>query len=199
MPPFDWRLPYPSSREPVLAPNIVATSQPLAAQAGLRMLQKGGTAADAAIATAAAMTVLEPTSNGTGSDAFALIWHDGRLHGLNASGRAPKAMTPAHFDGKREMPRHGWDPVTVPGAVSAWVAVSKRFGKLPFADLLEPAIRYPERGFPVAPQTAAGWAVAAKTYQDFPDFKQHFLPNGRAPHAGEIFRSPDQAKTLRRI
>src|SRR3954470_8587031 len=160
MPSLDWHLPYPSQRMPVFAANVVATSQPLAAQAGLRILQQGGNAADAAIATAAAMTVLEPSSNGLGADAFALIWHDGWLHGLNASGRAPKALTPQHFAGKDLIPKTGWDPVTVPGAVSAWVAVSKKFGTLPFATLLEPAIGYADRGFPVAPQTAELWAVA---------------------------------------
>jgi gamma-glutamyltranspeptidase/glutathione hydrolase len=184
---------------PVLAANVVATSQPLAAQAGLRALQQGGNAADAAVATAAAMTVLEPTSNGLGSDAFALIWHDGKLHGLNASGRAPRAMTPEHFAGHRTVPTTGWGPVTVPGAVSAWVAVSKRFGKLPFADLLDAAIGYADRGYPVAPQTAEGWAHAGTLAREFPSFAQTFFPNGRAPRPGERFRNPDQANSLRRI
>src|SRR5436190_23025803 len=115
---FNWSFPYPSQRMPVLARNIVATSQPLAAQAGLHMLRQGGNAADAAVATAIAMTVLEPTTNAIGSDAFALIWTGGKLYGLNGSGRAPKAMTIEHFAGKKEVPHMGWDPVTVPGAVS---------------------------------------------------------------------------------
>jgi gamma-glutamyltranspeptidase/glutathione hydrolase len=191
---------------PVLAANVVATSQPLAAQAGLDMIRQGGNAVDAAVATAIAMTVLEPTSNGIGSDAFALIWHEGKLHGLNGSGRAPKALTPARFEGNPGMPHRGWDPVTVPGAVSAWVAASKKFGKLPFARLFEPAIRYAEQGFPVAPQTAQGWAGAGAHYNVLPEMKVHFphfaaafLRQARAPGPGEKFAFPDQAKTLRMI
>src|SRR5438874_2437785 len=117
-----WRFPYPSQRMPVMAANVVATSQPLAAQAGLEILRAGGNAADAAVATAATLTVLEPTSNGIGSDAFALVWADGKTHGLNASGRAPAKMSVDHFPGGASMPTSGWDTVTVPGAVSAWVA-----------------------------------------------------------------------------
>src|SRR4051812_8551247 len=119
--PFEWTFPYPSQRMPVLASNVVATSQPLAAQAGLRMLAAGGNAVDAAICAAATIAVLEPTSNGLGADAFALVWINGKLHGLNASGRAPKAMNVERFRGLVEMPKLGWDSVTVPGAVSAWV------------------------------------------------------------------------------
>ncbi|MCI0362678.1 MAG: gamma-glutamyltransferase, partial [Phycisphaerales bacterium] len=137
---FSWDFPYSSQRMPVLARNIVATSQPLAAQAGLHILRQGGNAIDAAVATAAAMTVIEPTTNGIGSDAFALVWFGGKLYGLNGSGRAPKELASSRFDGMKEMPRQGWDPVTVPGAVSAWAELSKKFGRLPFAKLLEPAI-----------------------------------------------------------
>jgi gamma-glutamyltranspeptidase/glutathione hydrolase len=199
MKPIDWKFPYPSQRMPVLAGNVVATSHPLAAQAGLQMLREGGTAADAAVATAAAMAVLEPVSNGLGSDAFCLIWHEGKLHGLNASGRAPKAMTPEKFAGLKEMPKLGWDPVTVPGAVSAWAAVSKKVGKLPFEKLLEPATNYADKGYFVTPHTADGWVVAVKKYKDFPDFGKTFLPGGRSPKPGERFANPDQARTLRRI
>ena len=113
--PFDWQFPYPSQRMPVLARNIVATSQPLAAQAGLSMMLKGGNAVDAILATAIALTVMEPTSNGIGSDAFAILWDGNKLHGLNASGRSPAAWTPQRFAGLKEMPRRGWDSVTVPG------------------------------------------------------------------------------------
>src|ERR1700681_3398005 len=109
MKPFDWEFPYPSQRMPVLAQNAVATSQPLAAQAGLRMLMKGGSAVDAALATAIALTVLEPTSNGIGSDAFAIVWDGRKLHGLNASGRSPEAWTLARFKGMEFMPARGWD------------------------------------------------------------------------------------------
>src|SRR5688572_29581950 len=139
---FDWSAGYPSTRLPVFARNVVATSHPLAAQAGLRMLQAGGNAVDAAIACAATMTVVEPCSNGLGSDAFCILWDGERLHGLNASGRAPAAWTPGHFAaqacGAAAPPRRGWDSVTVPGAVAAWAALSERFGTLPFEDLLAP-------------------------------------------------------------
>src|SRR6185503_4679458 len=103
------------------------------------------------------LTVLEPTSNGIGSDAFAILWDGNRLHGLNASGRSPAAWTPQRFAGLREMPRRGWDSVTVPGAVSAWRALSERFGKLAFADLFEPAIEYASDGFMVSPTIARIW------------------------------------------
>ncbi|MEQ1659562.1 MAG: gamma-glutamyltransferase, partial [Hylemonella sp.] len=142
---FNYSNPYPSTRLPVFARNVVSTSHPLAAQAGLRMMQKGGNAVDAAIAAAAAMMIVEPVSNGLGSDAFAILWDGKELHGLNASGRAPQGWTPEYFkrkygDGAKTPPKRGIDSVTVPGAVAGWVALSERFGKLPFADLLEPAI-----------------------------------------------------------
>jgi gamma-glutamyltranspeptidase len=145
---FDWQFPYPSQRMPVLARNAVATSQPLAAQAGIAMLLKGGNAVDAALATAITLTVVEPTSNGIGSDAFCILWDGKKLQGLNASGRSPAAWTLERFKGLRAMPTRGWDAITVPGAVSAWVALSERYGKLPFADLFEPAIRYATDGYP---------------------------------------------------
>ena len=134
--------PYPSQRMPVFARNVVATSQPLAAQAGLEMLRKGGNAIDAAVATAAALTVVEPTSNGIGSDNFALIWAGGGLHGMNASGRAPIAFDISKFDGMDQIPTRGWGGVTTPGAVSGWVLAHEQFGSLPFETVLEPAISY---------------------------------------------------------
>ncbi len=139
---IDWDLPYDARRPAVCGSMAVATSQPLAAQAGLAMLRRGGTAADAAVATAAAMTVLEPTTNGIGGDAFALGIFQGEVFGLNASGCAPSAQLRSAFANEGAMPRRGWGPVTVPGAVSGWVALWKRHGKLPFADLLQPAIAY---------------------------------------------------------
>lgn len=199
MHPFSWDFPYPSQRMPILARNVVATSQPLAAQAGLDALRRGGNAVDAALATAIALTVVEPTSNGLGSDAFAILWDDVQLHGLNASGRAPQALTPERFAGLERMPVTGWDPVTVPGAVSAWVALSTRFGKLPFADLFEAAIHYARDGFLVSPITARAWAGAPARYAAYPSFAATFAPNGRAPHPGELFRCPDQARTLETI
>lgn len=185
---------------PVLGRNVVATSQPLAAQAGLHMLRQGGNAVDAAIATAAAMTVIEPTTNGIGSDAFALVWMNGKLYGLNGSGRAPRALTPSHFDAVKEIPREGWGPVTVPGAVSAWVELSTKFGTLPFEMLLEPAIEYAANGFPVAPQTADLWARAARGYyQKYAEWGKTFLIDGRPPQAGELFAMPLHARTLEAI
>ena len=196
---FDWQFPYPSQRMPVLARNVVATSQPLAAQAGLSMLMKGGNAVDAILATAISLTVLEPTSNGIGSDAFCILWDGKQIHGLNASGRSPAAWTPDRFKGLAAMPQRGWDSVTVPGAVAAWVDLSARFGKLPFADLFEPAIRYASDGYMVSPTISRLWAKQAPELQNQPGYAQAFMPNGRAPEAGEKFSFPDQAKTLKRI
>jgi gamma-glutamyltranspeptidase/glutathione hydrolase len=196
---FSWDFPYPSQRMPVLAQNVVATSQPLAAQAGLDALRRGGNAMDAALATAIALTVVEPTSNGLGSDAFAIVWDGERLHGLNASGRAPQALDAERLVGRDAMPARGWDPVTVPGAVSAWVALSERFGALPFDALFEAAIHYAQDGYLVSPITAAAWGRAAPVYADFPEFGATFLPGGRAPRPGERFRNPDQAASLEAI
>ena len=196
---FDWQFPYPSQRMPVLARNVVATSQPLAAQAGLRMMMKGGSAVDAALATAISLTVLEPTSNGIGSDAFCILWDGKKLHGLNASGRAPAAWTPDRFKGLKQMPQRGWDSVTVPGCVAAWVELSAKFGKLPFADLFAPAIEYAQDGFMVSPTIARLWANQVPELKSQPGFAEAFMPRGRAPEAGERFAFPGQAKTLRLI
>lgn len=191
--------PYPTFRSPVLASNIVATSQPLAAQAGLRMLLAGGNAADAAVATAIALTVLEPTSNGIGGDAFAIVWDGQRLRGLNASGRSPQGLDASRFSGMAAIPLRGWDTVTVPGAVSGWVELHARFGKLPFSKLFEPAIHYARNGFPVGPVTARAWQRADAAFKGFDEFRRVFLPGGRAPQPGQLFQNPDQASTLEEI
>ena len=196
---LDWTFPYRSQRAPVLARNVVATSQPLAANAGLEMLRQGGNAVDAALATAIALTVVEPCNNGVGSDAFAIVWDGAELSGLNASGRAPAAWTPERFAGRDAMPRQGWDSVTVPGAVSAWAALSRRFGRMPFEDLFEPAIRYARLGFHVGHVSAGLWARAADVYAGHADFQAHFLPGGRAPRAGDLFVNADLADTLEQI
>ena len=189
--------PYASRRSAVMAENMVATSQPLATQAGLAMLSRGGNAVDAALATAIALTMLEPTGNGIGSDGFAILWNGSALHGLNASGRAPAAWTPERFtDG---MPERGWETVTVPGAVGGWVALSEKFGKLPFDDLFEPAIRYAENGFAVSPVIGKLWGIGASELHDQPGFRDHFMPGGRAPVAGERFVNTDAAATLQMI
>lgn len=191
--------PYASRRSPVLGDNVVATSQPLAAQAGLGALAEGGNAIDAALAAAITLTVVEPTGNGVGSDAFAIV-HDGhRLHGLNASGRAPAAWRAERFAGLESMPLRGWDSVTTPGAVSAWVALSERFGALPFQRLFERAIHYAEGGFPVSPVIARLWALGANELGTQPGFAEAFLPDGRPPEPGERFRNPGLAATLRTI
>jgi len=202
---FDWTTGYASQRSPLFARNVVSTSHPLAAQAGLRMLQAGGNAVDAAIATAAMMTIVEPCSNGLGSDAFCILWDGTQLHGLNASGRAPQAWTPEYFKRKygdgTSMPKRGWDTVTVPGAVSAWMALSQRFGKLPFADLMAPAIETAERGYAVPVIVQHKWTAAAALPEltGQPGFAQAFLPHGRQPHVGERFAFPDAARSLKLI
>ncbi|HYD77983.1 gamma-glutamyltransferase family protein [Ramlibacter sp.] len=202
--PFDFHNPYPTTRIPVLARNVVSTSHPLAAQAGLRMMWKGGNAVDAAIAAAAAMTICEPVSNGLGSDAFAILWDGQSLHGLNAAGRAPASWTPDYFrrqygQDAASPPKRGPDSITVPGAVSGWVALSERFGKLPFADLLEPAIEIAERGYLLPVVVQQKWAAATPELGSLPGFAQSFLPWGRAPRVGELFRFPAAARALRRI
>ena len=199
MKPFDWQFPYPSQRMPVLARNCVATSQPLATQAGLRMMFKGGNAVDAVLATAIALTVLEPTSNGIGSDAFCILWDGKKLHGLNASGRSPAGWNFERFKSRPAMPQRGWDSVTVPGCVSAWRDLSQKFGKLPFADLFEPAIKYAAEGYMVTPTIARLWTNQVAELQSQPGFADAFMPRGRAPQPGEKFSFPAQAKTLQRI
>jgi gamma-glutamyltranspeptidase/glutathione hydrolase len=198
---FDWNNPYPTIRSPLMARNVVATSQALASQAGLRMLLKGGNAVDAAIAAAAALTIVEPVSNGLGSDNFAILWDGKQLHGLNSSGVAPTAWNPAYFRRKHgdAMPLRGWDTVTTPGAVAGWVALSERFGKLPFADLLEPAIELAERGHGVGRIVADKWGRQLPQLKDLPGFAAAFMPRGRAPEPGERFVFDEAGATLRRI
>ena len=196
--------PYPSTRLSLFARNVVSTSHPLAAQAGLRMLLQGGNAVDAAIAAAAALTITEPVSNGLGSDAFCILWDGQQLHGLNASGTAPQAWTPGYFHGKYGSealtpPKRGLDSVTVPGAVAGWAGLSERFGQLPFADLMVPAIELAERGYAVPVVVQQKWAAATPELQSLPGFADAFLPWGRAPQVGELFRFPSAAKGLRAI
>lgn len=196
---LNWDLPYSSQRDPVFARNVVATSQPLATQAGIHALREGGNAVDAALAAAITLSVVEPCSNGVGSDAFALVWFDNSLHGLNASGKSPRLWDAEYFSDLQSMPDRGWRSVTVPGAVSAWVALSKRFGQLPFQRLFDSAIHYAENGFHVGRQTAYHWKRSEARFKEFSSFREHFLPLGRAPNAGELFRSGELAKTLEEI
>jgi gamma-glutamyltranspeptidase / glutathione hydrolase len=201
---FNFQNPYASARIPLFARNIVSTSHPLGAQAGLGMLYRGGNAVDAAIAAAAVMTICEPVSNGLGSDAFAMVWDGKKLHGLNASGRSPQAWTPDYFQrkygqGVQTPPKRGIDSVTVPGAVSSWVALSGRFGKLPFPDLLAPAIDIAERGYLVPPVVQGKWAAPVEELKNQPGFAQAFLPRGRALNMGELFQFKAAARALRAI
>lgn len=200
---------YASRRRVVHAKRgMVCTSQPLAAQAGLMILQQGGNAIDAAIATAICQTIVEPTNNGLGSDCFALVWTGGKLHGLNGSGYAPQRLTPeavAASGATERMPLRGWEAVTVPGAPSAWAELHKRFGRLPFAKLFEPAIYYAEQGYPVSPIVARFWQEgidALTPYKNNPAIAPWFATfdvhgNGVAPKTGELVTLPDNAKTLR--
>ncbi|OBK14902.1 gamma-glutamyltransferase [Mycobacterium asiaticum] len=195
---FGWDFPYAWPRTPILAANAVCTSQPLAAQAGLQMLADGGNAVDAAIATAITLTVVEPVSNGIGSDAFAIIWDGQQLHGLNASGRSPAGWTPQYF-GDTGVPAFGWNSVTVPGAVSAWSELHQRFGRLPFERLFAPAITYGRNGFLVSPRVATQWAAQAPVFANQPGFAETFLPGGRSPRPGELCVLPDHAASLEQI
>ena len=198
-PTFSWANPYAWPRKPLLAANVVATSQPLAAQAGLQMLADGGSAIDAILATAITLTLVEPVSNGIGSDAYAIVWDGGRLHGLNASGRSPAGWTPDSFAGQKGMPQRGWNSVSVPGCVSAWVEMHRRWGKVPFEKLFERAIRYGREGFLVSPTIAGQWDKQVPELKSQPGFADAFLPDGRPPRAGERFRFPAHAAVLEKI
>ncbi len=204
---------YPSQRYPVYARRgMVNCSSPMASAAGLEILRKGGSAMDAAVAAAAVLTVTEPTANGIGSDAFALVWseRDGCLYGLNASGPAPQLATidrvlsdPEAKDGK--MPASGWLPVTVPGAPGAWAALNRRFGRLTLAEDLAPAVTYAREGYPCAPNLAATWKTALEKYRKtlqgpaFSAWFRTFAPEGKAPEAGDIVVLKDHADTLEAI
>jgi len=198
-PTFSWANPYAWPRKPLLAANVVSTSQPLAAQAGLQMLAAGGSAVDAILATAITLTLVEPVSNGIGSDAYAIVWDGSALHGLNASGRSPAAWTPEYFAGQQAMPVRGWNSVSVPGCVSAWVEMHKRWGKLPFEKLFERAILYGREGFLVSPTIAGQWEKQVPELKNQPGFAEAFLPDGRPPRPGQRFRFPAHANVLERI
>jgi gamma-glutamyltranspeptidase / glutathione hydrolase len=168
-------------------------------------LAQGGNAVDAAIAAAATIAQTEPCSNGLGSDNFAIVWDGKALHGLNSSGISPQAWTLDYFKAKygddlaKNRPVRGWDTVTVPGAVAGWAALHAKLGRMPFADVLAPAIEYAERGFAVSPNVCEKWALAAPILKDQPGFAEHFLPRGRAPQVGEHFVLPGAARSLKAI
>jgi gamma-glutamyltranspeptidase/glutathione hydrolase len=183
--------------------GIVAANQPLAAQAGVQILQRGGNAIDAAIAANAVMSLVEPQSNGIGGDLFAIVYlaKTRTLSGLNAGGWAPAGLTPALLKSKgiTEMPANGIHTVTVPGAVAGWDALRARFGTLPMSDDLAPAIFYADAGFPVSEVVAAHWSALTDKLAAEPEASATYLPGGRAPREGEIFRNPGLAESLRRI
>lgn len=200
--------PYASQRMATIArKGMIATSQPLAAQAGLDILKKGGNAIDAAIATAACLTVVEPTANGIGGDAFALVWTNGELHGLNSSGPSPKSISidAVKERGFEQMPKHGLVPVTVPGVPAAWAALSKRFGRLPLSEVLKPAIEYAENGYPLSPILGKYWKYAYEVFKknltsdEYKGWFETFAPKGRTPEIGEMWSSSGHASTLRSI
>ncbi len=192
------------SRSEVLARHgMVATSQPLAAEAGLSILRQGGNAIDAAIATAAVLNVVEPESAGIGGDAFAIVWlaKEKKLIAMNASGRAPAAATLAAYKAKgyRKMPLHGIHSVTVPAAVDGWDALLRRAGSMGFDRVLEPAIRIAEEGFPITERIRADWDYGAKVIGDDPASVATYLVDGAPPPLYSVFRNPDLAKALRSL
>ncbi len=197
--------PLPVTGRSVIATRygVVAASQPMAATAGIQILERGGNAVDAAIATNAVMGLMEPTSNGIGGDLFAIIYEakTGKIYGLNASGWSPQALTPEFLAAKgiKEMPQRGIHSVTVPGAVAGWAAMRERFGTLPFSTLLAPAIFYAENGVPINEVTARLWRGSTRMLAANPNAAATFLIDGHTPAAGEIFRNPDLAASLRRI
>lgn len=202
--------PFTSNRYTTIAKNgMVLTSQPLAAGAGLDILKRGGNAVDAAIATAACLTVVEPTSNGIGSDAFALVWmrSDEKLYGINGSGRSPMGISidKVRAAGHKEMPKLGWTPVTVSGAPGTWAALNKRFGKLSLRECLEPAIRYAREGYPLSPTLGYNWRKAYERYsellkgEEYREWFKTFTIEGRCPEVGEVIKLENHAKTLESI
>ncbi len=193
-----------ATRSPVLGTHgMVCTSQPLAAQVGLDILKAGGSAVDAAIATNAALGLMEPTSNGIGGDLFVIYWDNKKkeLVGLNGSGRSPAGATLEQMRSKLEqlgvtdIPMRGALPVSVPGCVDGWFSMHERYGRLPMADVLAPAIRYAREGFPVTQVIGTYWRWSEPSFREFPEFQRVFMPNGRAPREGELFRNPDLAAT----
>ncbi|MDA2931130.1 gamma-glutamyltransferase [Acidobacteria bacterium AH-259-O06] len=193
-----------ASRSEVIAQNgMAATSHPLATQIAMDILQDGGNAVDAAIAANAALGLMEPTGCGIGGDLFAIVWIDReqKLYGLNASGRSPYALTLQEFKKRSlgEIPRVGPLPVSVPGCVDGWFELHKKFGKLPIKKVLEPAIRYARRGFPLTQVISHSWSGGSTTLKDQPNFASTFMPGGKAPSEGGIFRNPDLANTLEKI
>jgi gamma-glutamyltranspeptidase/glutathione hydrolase len=197
----------PTRSEVIATHGMAATSHPLVSQIALDVLKRGGTAVDAAIAANAAIGLMEPTGNGVGGDLFAIVWDakTRKLHGLNASGRSPKSLTLEKLKSElakldlKSIPPRGPLPVSVPGTVDGWFELHGRFGRIPMKELLQPAIDYARNGFPVTEVIAEGWARNAQLLKQYPNFAATFMPNGRAPAKGEVFRNPLLANTLAAI
>lgn len=196
-------IPFATRSEIIASHGMAATSQPLATQVALDILQQGGNAVDAAIAANAALGLMEPTSNGIGGDLFAIVWDakTQKLYGLNASGRSPYSLTLDYFkqQGLKSVPPYGPLPVTVPGCVDGWFELHARFGRLPIKTVLAPAIAYAREGFPVSELIAYYWQLSAPRLEKYPGYRETFMPGGRAPHKGEIFKNPNLANTLELI
>ncbi len=188
----------------VIADNgVVATSQPLAAEVGLKILKHGGNAVDAALATAVALTVVEPTSNGIGGDVFAIVWDGQKLQGLNASGKSPALLRPdmVRESGHQTMPEEGWLPVTVPGAPAAWRDLHARYGSMPLETLFEPAIEFAQNGFEVTPVVAFNWKKSQQRFSAINDpaceyWSKTFTSKGASPRSGDMYTFADHAQTL---
>lgn len=190
-----------ATRSEVIAQNGMAcTSQPLATQAALDILKAGGNAIDAAIAANAVLGLVEPVSNGMGGDLFAIVWDakTQKLYGLNASGRSPYELTLDYFkkNGYEKIPSLGPLPVSVPGCVDGWFELNKKFGTMPMSEILEPAIHYAREGFPVTELIAYYWGASARVLKQFPGFEEIFMPGGKAPEKGEVFKNPYLANTF---
>lgn len=199
---------YPSIRNVMYAPRgAVATSNPLAAQAGLDMIKKGGNAVDAAVATAAALSVVEPTSNGIGGDAYSQVWIESekKLYALNSSGFAPELMKSENYKDMDKMPLYGFDAVTVPGIPASWAELNRKFGKLSLEECLKPAIDYAENGYIIYPNVAKLWRKSFDIYskefktEEFEEWFRVFAPDGKCPEAGDVFKCKEQAETLREL
>jgi len=193
-----------ATRSEVIARNgMAATSQPLATQVALDILKQGGNAIDAAIAANAVLGLMEPTGNGIGGDLFAIVWDakTKKLYGLNASGRSPRSLTLDYFkkQGLEKIPSYGPLPVTVPGCVDGWFELHKKFGNLSMKENLAPAIEYAREGFPLSELIAYYWNRSAPFLKKYEGFKETFMPNGRAPKKGEVFKNPNLANTLEKI
>jgi len=193
-----------ATRSEVIAQHGMAcTSQPLATQVALDIMKAGGNAVDAAIAANAMLGLVEPTGNGIGGDLFAIVWdvHTGKLHGLNASGRSPRSLSLEYFkeNGYEKIPAYGPLPVSVPGCVDGWFELHGKFGSLPMEELLEPAIRYAREGFPVTELIAYYWAGGARALSRFPNVAEVYMPDGKPPAKGDVFKNPFLANTLETI